>query len=131
MIVGMDWMQHYSPMRVDWLQKWMVIPYHNSEVTLFGMLPELPAGSVLQVCSVQPEASSEDILPEIQQLISKYPALFEVPTDLPPTRSRDHSIPLVPGASPFVVRPYRFAPHLCRCLPPSLLRDTLSSRVCR
>lgn len=31
MIVGMDWLEKYSPMKVHWKQKWMVIPYegHN------------------------------------------------------------------------------------------------------
>ena len=31
---------------------------------------------------------------------------------LPPTRQYDHSIPLVQGAQPFSMRPYRFAPEL-------------------
>ena len=27
MIVGMDWLEAFSPMRVDWQHKWMNIPY--------------------------------------------------------------------------------------------------------
>jgi hypothetical protein len=38
--------------------------------------------------------------------------LFEVPKDLPPPRSCDHAIPLIEGAAPVQVRPYRFAPAL-------------------
>jgi hypothetical protein len=52
------------------------------------------------------------IPPEIQQLIELYAELFEVPSELPPSRHCDHAIPLVPGAAPFSIRPYRFAPHL-------------------
>lgn len=29
---------------------------------------------------------------------------------MPPSKSCDHSIPLIPGASPIFTRPYRFAP---------------------
>ena len=27
MIVGIDWLEAFSPMKVHWLQKWMLIPY--------------------------------------------------------------------------------------------------------
>lgn len=112
MILGLDWMQQHSPMQVHWQQKWMVIPYQQSEVTLYGMIPELPEGALLHVCSAAVDSEQEEILPEIQQMIAKYHALFEIPKDLPPARSCEHSIPLVKGASPFSIRPYRFAPHL-------------------
>jgi hypothetical protein len=45
-------------------------------------------------------------------LIDTFAELFEVPSELPPVRDCDHQIPLVDGASPVVVRPYRFAPGL-------------------
>lgn len=48
--------------------------------------------------------------PAIQQLIEEFAVLFEVPTDLPPPRACDHSIPLIEGAQPVQVRSYRFAP---------------------
>jgi hypothetical protein len=27
LIVGMDWLEQFSPMQIHWLQKWMMIPY--------------------------------------------------------------------------------------------------------
>jgi hypothetical protein len=27
LVVGMDWIQHYSPMHIDWYHKWITIPY--------------------------------------------------------------------------------------------------------
>jgi hypothetical protein len=30
LIVGMDWLSAHSPMKVHWLQKWMIIPYQGS-----------------------------------------------------------------------------------------------------
>jgi len=36
--------------------------------------------------------------------------LFAEPTTLPPRREADHQIPLLPGAQPVSVRPYRYSP---------------------
>lgn len=37
-------------------------------------------------------------------------SLKSEPTHLPPTRAADHTIPLIPGAQPVKVRPYRYSP---------------------
>jgi hypothetical protein len=51
-------------------------------------------------------------IPEpIKQLLSHYPHLFSKPHDLPPKRTVDHAIDLVPGAPPFRLRPYRYTPQ--------------------
>jgi hypothetical protein len=49
---------------------------------------------------------------EVWLLIDQFAMVFEVPTDLLPPRSCDHSIPLVEGARVVTSRPYRFAPAL-------------------
>lgn len=49
LIVGMDWLEQYSPMKVHWKQKWMVIPYLGSSSLLQGLAPRLPEGSLIQV----------------------------------------------------------------------------------
>lgn len=36
MILGMDWIESFSPMKVHWQHKWMVIPYHGSSAFLQG-----------------------------------------------------------------------------------------------
>ena len=38
--------------------------------------------------------------------------VFSEPTELPPDREVSHSIPLIAGARPVQIRPYRFAPEL-------------------
>jgi hypothetical protein len=38
MIVGMEWLLRFSPIKVHWVQKWLKIPYGNSHITLQGML---------------------------------------------------------------------------------------------
>jgi hypothetical protein len=39
MLIGMEWMERYSPMKVHWSQRWMSIPYSGTHVTLQGMIP--------------------------------------------------------------------------------------------
>jgi hypothetical protein len=34
MILGIDWLESHSPMKVDWLNKWMVINYKGEFVQL-------------------------------------------------------------------------------------------------
>jgi hypothetical protein len=38
MVLGYDWLMQFSPMRVHWGSKWLVIPYAGSTVVLHGVL---------------------------------------------------------------------------------------------
>ena len=78
-------------------------------------MSDLPAGSLLQLCSVDivaDTACSMNMPEGVQALIEEFAVLFEVPKDLPPPRPSDHSIPLMEGAAPITMRPYRYAPVL-------------------
>ena len=52
--------------------------------------------------------------------LDAYSDLFEPPTSLPPSRAYDHEIPLIPGAAPILVRPYRY---------PLKLKDEIDKQV--
>lgn len=56
-------------------------------------------------------SEKEGVHPAVQSLLLKYAELFREPTQLPPVRAYDHSIPLLPGAQPVNVRPYRYSPQ--------------------
>lgn len=43
--------------------------------------------------------------PDIQNLVQEFSHLFKEPSELPPKRAQDHTIPLLPGAQPVKVRP--------------------------
>jgi hypothetical protein len=38
MILGYDWLESFSPMRIHWGAKWMIIPYDGRQVMIQGML---------------------------------------------------------------------------------------------
>jgi hypothetical protein len=101
-IIGMDWLESFSPMRVHWKQKWLEIPYEGSTLTLQGVVPTLLDEVLVQLCVLSPDSvcSSEvKLLPaEIQLLVDQFPVLFQEPDGLPPSRACDHEIPLIPGA---------------------------------
>lgn len=52
-IVGLDWLEEFSPMKVHWKHMWMAIPYQGSTTILYGVLPDVPEGTVVQVCSLR------------------------------------------------------------------------------
>ena len=68
--------------------------------------------AMVQVYSVEPEQqSSPPSLPfQFQQLVDNFQELFEEPKGIPPIRALTHSIPLLSGARPFGLKPYRYTP---------------------
>eukprot|EP00267_Zea_mays_P041848 XP_020393779.1 uncharacterized protein LOC103628713 [Zea mays] len=120
-ILGMDWLEQFSPMMVDWKHKWLSIPHSGQTVILQGYEPLVPVGTILEVWPVSElqDTSAElhcvvDMsLPQpITYLLQRYQDLFQPPTTLPPSRSCDHSITLIDGARPVSIRPYRFSPAM-------------------
>jgi hypothetical protein len=115
MILGLDWLELNSPMKIHWAHEWLKFQYQGSTVQLFGELFDLPAGTVLQLSTADTlplQSSTSNTPPEIQKLVADFSDLFAPPTQLPPSRGCDHTIPLIPGASPVFSRPYRFAPTI-------------------
>lgn len=115
MVVGMDWLSSFSPMRVDWAQKWLTIPYNGHNVRLQGQSQVIPNCTVIELLSLETSATPvqhSNLHPRIQSLLQQYVSVFSDPIGLPPNRECDHRIPLVPGAQPFSVKPYRYPPKL-------------------
>lgn len=48
---------------------------------------------------------------QITELIQRYDVLFQDPSDLPPQRTDDYHIPLLPGSQPVNIRPCRYSPQ--------------------
>ena len=115
LILGMDWLENHSPMEIHWRQKWLSITYQGTTVCLFGAGHNRSEDLLIHIPSVSyPEVkpSAPSLLPEVAILLDKFPGVVSAPTALPPSRPCDHSIPLIAGARPVSVRPYRYSPSL-------------------
>ncbi|XP_062187935.1 uncharacterized protein LOC133891241 [Phragmites australis] len=127
-ILGMDWLERHSPMNIDWVAKWISFNHKGTDIKLQGIsasslhchsiddhtLLKLERNDdiwcVVQLYSVLSIAVQEELSAEIRTLVEKFAEIFEEPTGLPPKRSFEHTIPLLPGAQPFKLRPYRYNP---------------------
>jgi hypothetical protein len=115
MIIGMDWLESFSSMHVHWKNKWLSIPYQGSSVVLHGDQADTPVQLLLQVCSLDTTSTSEALVPlflVVQPLLDEFSNVFQPPDSLPPSRACNHAIPLILGAQPFYIRPYRYPPAL-------------------
>ncbi|WVZ83697.1 hypothetical protein U9M48_030818 [Paspalum notatum var. saurae] len=106
----LDHCHFYTDMKILDLSHYDLI---QSTVMLQGIVSELRVGTVVEVAAltaVQHDFSTMGLHPSLTQLLESYAAVFDKPTGLPPARSCDHAIPLVPGVSPVHIRPYRYPP---------------------
>lgn len=129
MIMGMDWLENFSPMWVDWKRKRMRFQCQGNNITLNGVKDQttsckmvtgkqlkgmVKAGSLsqlVQLCAISKTTEHQTPFPPpIQHLLQEFKGSFQEPTGLPPHREFDHGIPLIHGAKPFSVKPYRYAP---------------------
>jgi hypothetical protein len=78
-ILGYEWLEPFSPMKVHWGAKWMMIPYGSKSVVLQGIVSALVPGDKVQLyqLSVPMEQDSDidqmllskSVIPEVQQLL--------------------------------------------------------------
>jgi hypothetical protein len=102
-------------MQVDWKHKWLIVSQDQTQQFLQGELTALPTGSVLQVSAVvgsDTVRAAESHPLEVAALLTELKTVFDPPAGYPPARDCDHTIPLIPGASPVNVRPYRYPPAI-------------------
>ncbi|KAD6453982.1 hypothetical protein E3N88_08688 [Mikania micrantha] len=67
---------------------------------------------------------------DLQAILTKLDMVFQPPTGLPPNRSHDHSINLLPNHSTVSVRPYRY-PHFQKQEIENLVSEMLSQGIIR
>lgn len=115
LILGIDWLELYSPMEVHWKSKWLSIPCNGETVLLQGITAGSNTDLVNELLTVEMSDSEQSAiqLPEdIAALLAEFPQVFTVPSSLLPKRACDHAIPLVTGATPVNIRAYRYPPSL-------------------
>lgn len=129
MVLGMDWLEKYSPMWIDWKRKRMRFNHKEKRITLAGvkdctskctklqvrklqgLIKKGGVAHLVQLSLMQPNATPPTAIPpQLQELLQQHAHLFNDPTTLPPARAFDHQITLIPGAQPVNVKPYRYVP---------------------
>ncbi|CAM8982118.1 unnamed protein product [Rhodiola kirilowii] len=66
----------------------------------------------------------------LTSLLHTYSTVFDPPHGLPPHRSTDHTIPLINGANPITVRPYRY-PHYQKTEIETMIKTMLADGIIR
>ena len=145
-ILGINWLAQYRPMQVDWLEKWIAFEKNGKPVKLqmreecaqikmcqtVNIEKEIRNGGeviVAQVMLIKPESNhTKTQNKEIKQVLARYSEIFKESTTLPPKRQFDHHIPLIPGAKPVNLMPYRYS-HFQRIEMNKIIEELLKNSV--
>ncbi|CAA7045066.1 unnamed protein product [Microthlaspi erraticum] len=126
-ILGVRWLSTLGKCQMDWSTHELAFKYKDRCVTFCGdpslhgtklslktletkyekQLRKKDYGITLHSHIVDEKITTP---PSLKLILQKYEDLFEVPTQLPPVRNREHAINLTHGTNPITVRPYRY-PH--------------------
>ena len=131
MVLGIQWLSTLGWVRCDFKNLIMEYNYNGRKIVLRGthqttlkwmqgktksngraISPELSAITVCDYASTLLQLESKvGCSEEIQQVLSEYESVFDVPKELPPKRAHDHKIPLVPNTPHVIIRPYKHPPN--------------------
>lgn len=82
---------------IDQVQKWQ----KGNDIWAVAMVQEF----------VQEKGDNSGVVPPfVQAVLNQFDGVFKVPNSLPHSREYDHTIALIPNASPVNSRPYRYSP---------------------
>lgn len=123
MVLGIDWLRSYGRIMFDFQQNSVTLCKDGTELSLKGIderaklkmitaaqcYQDIIRGACCLISQCEPTtvAGAAAVPQPILQVIEQYLDVFQEPQELPPQRSQDHKIPLVPGAKPVNIRPYR------------------------
>ncbi|KAH0705931.1 hypothetical protein KY285_010452 [Solanum tuberosum] len=99
-VLGIKWLQTLGPILRDFTLLTMSFQVKGKQIILHGQQLYQPQLHLLQ----------DSKQGELEKVLVEFKELFQEPVHLPPLRSCDHRICLLPGTGPVVVRPYPY-PH--------------------
>ncbi|XP_057475850.1 uncharacterized protein LOC130763850 isoform X2 [Actinidia eriantha] len=123
MVLGIQWLATLGPVKWDFKNLSMDFTLNNRRHVLRGgkqgesklvdakhmnkLLQKNPQGFVAHLYVIHEASVAVSTILEVEQLLSKFVAVFQEPKSLPPKRSHDHHIPPKLGAEPPNIRPYK------------------------
>ena len=133
LVLGTTWLRTLKAHIVDYDASLMKFWHDGQYITIQGeqtLTPKqahfhhvkrlLNTDAIAEVFTIQMQSTEEnnpihlplpeEMEPELALLLHTYAKVFNQPTGLPPKREHDHTIPLIEGAAPVKVKPYRY-PH--------------------
>lgn len=127
-VLGVDWLAPFGDTVCNWQAQTMRFQYNGETVYLEGIqdttqcvateasaeqLSNWYSGNDIwasALVTATQSGESHNVPPEISVVLQQYESVFGEPTELPPHRTYDHSVPLTADAHPFNLRPYRYTP---------------------
>ena len=97
-VLGTQWLATLGPVLWDFGARSMTFQWQGHSVCWHGVPG--PAALVVHTTTASPTL--------LDELHASFDDVFAKPRGLPPLRSWDHGITLVPGSQPVAVRPYRY-----------------------
>ncbi|KAF5477481.1 hypothetical protein F2P56_004118 [Juglans regia] len=145
-VLGVDWLETLGTIAWNFHELSMKFLYLGKNVELLGlklegltltkgeksMLTSMQRGKglFLQLVSETNELGISGGADKVQNLISQFTRVFDIPKGLPPSRPQDHRIPLKEGTQPITARPYRY-PHYQKSEIEKIVAELLESGVIR
>ena len=123
-VLGVQWLKSLGPVLTDYTTLSMQLISQGQLIKLQGdpaaNLSSISPSQFRHLCRTEhqglyfhitvlahtPSATMEDLHPQLQILLDQYASLFKPPQTLPPPRTTDHHIHLLPQSTPVNVRPY-------------------------
>ncbi|KAB2599988.1 hypothetical protein D8674_010259 [Pyrus ussuriensis x Pyrus communis] len=107
LVLGAQWLSTVSPILCDFQLLTMEFQQLNKEfydsnlgVLLYSLESTPKDTSTLSVQQME----------ELQAVLMRFDAVFQIPSQLPPHKAHDHKIPLLQGSKPQSIRPYHYGP---------------------
>ncbi|KAL2230686.1 UNVERIFIED_CONTAM: Transposon Ty3-G Gag-Pol polyprotein [Sesamum indicum] len=124
LVLGCDWLSGYDPVELNFSQSKITLNHSGNKLILYAPLKETRDTSMSAMISLMrkrnPSMQGELYLnhktlhegtrdSQVLELLQQYKDVFQEPKSLPPERSIEHSIELLPEAIPKKQYPYRYA----------------------
>lgn len=147
-ILGADWIFQHSPIDLNLKTRELSITKNGSQLITFSdnsviqkhqqigakkLCQLLKKGTVTEVIVLQPNTKAlqehhNDVPPKVTALMTEYQDIFQEPSDLPPVRPIDHTIPLIQEEKVVTQRAYRL-PHHQKNAMEALINQLLASQM--